>query len=116
MWSRTWRACACSFDRARLLVGRLLRVEKRLERRLRVDDDLLAAGQVDDADRAGGGRCRRTSGGCSSKSQRRSMPAISTTRRSCISPQRPRTAGVRSARDSVSVVEPSALTFSVSRA
>ena len=29
------------------------------------------------------------------------MPAISTTRRSCISPQRPRTAGVRSARDSV---------------
>ena len=29
------------------------------------------------------------SGGCSSKSQRRSIPAISTTRRSCISPQRP---------------------------
>ena len=37
--------------------------------------------------------------GCSSKSQRCSMPASSTTRRSCISPQRPRTEGVRSARD-----------------
>ena len=35
---------------------------------------------------------------CSSKSQYSSMPAISTTRRSCISPQRPRTVGVRSAR------------------
>ena len=44
------------------------------------------------------------------------MPAISTTRRSCISPQRPRTAGVRSARDNAFVVDPSAATCSVSRA
>ena len=35
-------------DRPRLFVDRLLRVEERLERRLRVDDDLLAAGKVDD--------------------------------------------------------------------
>ena len=71
-----------------LIVVALLRVEERLERRLRVDDDLLAAREVDDEVRAQPAVVRGNTG-CSSKSHRCSIPAISTTRRSCISPQRP---------------------------
>ena len=83
MWSRTWRACACSLIVRASSSGRLLRVEERLERRLRIDDDLLAAGQLHDADRAGGGRCRRRaaavrrsrSGAASPRSRRRAAAA-----------------------------------------
>ena len=48
MWSRTWRACACTCAAARVLVLGLERVEVGGQRRLRVDDDVLAARQLDD--------------------------------------------------------------------
>jgi hypothetical protein len=102
-------------ERSRIIVSEFLGVEKRLERRLRVDDDLFAARQMDHEIGLSRPLSLR-SGGCSSKSQRGSMPAISTTRRSCISPHRPRTAGVRNARDNLSALDPSTLTFSASRA
>ena len=66
------------------------------ERDLGVDHDVLAAGQPDDHVRA----LRAVVAGtatCSSKSQRALIPASSTTRRSCSSPQRPRASGRRSA-------------------
>ena len=81
-------------------VARLGRVEVGGERHLGVDDDLLAARR---AGRRGRGAVMPWSVGrrsaCSVKSQCSTMPAISTTRRSCISPHRPRACGARSARD-----------------
>ena len=95
---RTWRAWSSEQRLTRRFVGRLERPQVRVERRLGVDDDVLAAGQPDDdVGPDAGGRLSPLNVCCSSKSQCSSMPASSTTRFSCSSPQRPRTPGRLSA-------------------
>ena len=96
-WSRTWRAWSASARRAGGVVLGLDRVEVGGERRLGVDHHVRPPGRRTTRS----GRSRPSSPStlcCSWKSQWSSMPAISTTRRSCSSPQRPRTCGARSAR------------------
>jgi len=102
-------------DRARLLVGRLLRIEERLERRLRIDDDLLAAGQVHEqigAEAAVVADKRRLFVEVAAAQHPRDLDDAPQLHLAPAAADR----GVRSARESVSAVEPSALTFSVSRA
>ena len=70
--------------------------EELFEWDLRVDDDLLAARQVNEKIRSEPPVVGEEASGLLEVGIRCSTPAIWTTRRSCSSPQRPRTAGVRS--------------------
>ena len=98
MWSRTRRACRARCARRTSSSSVVGCVEVRVERHLRVDDDALAARELHDqvgpqqaavvvAARSPARRSRSSA----------SIPASSTTRLSCTSPQRPRTCGARSA-------------------
>ena len=97
MCSRTWRANSASAARGARASSLGGRVEQRLERRLRVDDDLPARRAAGRRGRAAACGRRRVVVTCSTKSQYASIPADSTTFRSCISPQAPRTSDARSA-------------------
>ena len=79
------------------VVGGVVGVEERLERHLGVDHHLPGPRQASRPCRAGAVRRCPSVVTCCSKSQCSTIPAISTTRRNCISPHRPRVAGERSA-------------------
>ena len=101
MWSRTCRACSAS-RRRRSRPSRPSRTPRGTRRAApsRRSRRLPAGEPHDDV----GAQDRPSSSrvvGCSSKSQCSSIPAISITRRSWISPQRPRTCGARERVDEV---------------
>ena len=95
--ARTCRACAASRSaRTRSSVG-LRGLEEPEERDLGVDHDVLAAREPDHHVGPQQRRRRCAPASCSTKSTCASIPAASTTRRSCSSPHRPRTCDERSA-------------------
>ena len=67
------------------------------ERRLRIDDDPAASGELTRSCRDEAARPRHGVFAARKNRSARTMPAISTVRRRCISPQRPRVAGARKA-------------------
>ncbi len=108
MWSRTAFTCSFMLARAGRLRaggrgGDLAGLEIGVERHLRVDGDVLAAGQVNDHVGAAG-TGSEVMLDCMSKSTRSIRPAASTTLRSWVSPQTPRVLFERSADASDSAV------------